>query len=218
MKKSFIVFVLGIAALSAQAQAKLSLGVKGGLNVFSYLYGSTGTGLIDNNNKTNGYHAGAFFSIRLSKIAIQPELLFSSQGISQRIVYPSITPSNSIDGNYNLDLNYVLIPVALKWYIAGGVNLQVGPQIGFLASARVPNVNTNTTIPSVSIVDGKDFFKGTDFGALIGLGWDAPFGLTIDTRMTVGFTDVNSISLPGNEAKNFVFQISAGYRLWELGK
>jgi hypothetical protein len=102
----------------------------------------------------------------------------------------------------------------VKIYLAAGINLQVGPQFGFVTKAdqEYPDINGQT-----STADIKDELKGSDLSAGLGAGWDLPFGLTIDARYNLGLSKVNGKNMP-QEQKNQVFQLSLGYKLIKLGK
>lgn len=197
MKKAILILICSIAATSfANAQAGLRVGVKGGLNFANF---DTETDL----DSRTGFHAGAFATIKFSKVAIQPELIFSQQGAQFSV--------NSLDLESNF--SYLNIPVMLKLYLVGGLNIQAGPQFGFLLSGdqEIPDFNGN-----IMEEDVKDFYKSSDFSVGLGVGLDLPFGLTADARYNLGISEINDDeSLV--ETKNQVFQISVGYRLFELG-
>ena len=62
--------------------------------------------------------------------------------------------------------------------------------------------------------------KSSDFTVGLGLGWDLPFGLTLDARYNLGLSKIYE-DAPRNQtenAKNQVFQFSLGYKLIKLGK
>lgn len=203
MKKITILLVfLGLTSLVTQvnAQVQFALGVKAGPN-FANIDVNSSIGA--NYKNRTGFHGGAFALIKLTKIGIQPELLFSQQG--------SIVKFNSGDGEANFD--YINIPIILKLYTVAGINLQVGPQFGFLSGGEVKQ-----TLNGVSTVrDAKEFYKGSDFSAALGLGWDLPFGLTIDARYNLGLSKIND-GTNSDKAKNQVFQVSLGYKLIKIGK
>ena len=157
----------------------------------------------ENYKNRTGYHGGAFFLIKVSKIGIQPEILFSKQG--SKFTY------NGSDLKSNFD--YVNIPIMLKLYTVAGINLQLGPQIGFLAKAGGDAVeNVDGTIIDAS----KDLYKKSDLSASFGVGWDLPFGLTIDGRYNLGLSKIQD-SPDLNSTKNQVFQLSLGYKLIKIG-
>jgi hypothetical protein len=200
MKKGVIAVLFVLVALSAFSQAQVAIGIKGGLN-FANIDASS---LSAAYNSRTGYHAGAFVLVKLTKIGIQPEILFSKQGTSV-----------SLNGqNLNANFDYVNIPVIVKLYTIAGINLQLGPQIGFIASANQDRIVNNV----VQNVDVKSLLKSTDFSLALGLGWDAPFGLTFDGRYNLGLSDNNNDpSATSGSIKNQVFQFSVGYKLFKFG-
>jgi hypothetical protein len=59
--------------------------------------------------------------------------------------------------------------------------------------------------------------KGSDVSVAMGLGWDLPFGLSVDGRYNLGVSKANNTSsIP--DIKNQVFQLSIGYKIFKLGK
>jgi hypothetical protein len=203
MKKIVIVFtVFMIAGLSAPAwsQAQFALGIKGGLNFANI--DVKGTASSNYENRT-GYHAGAFALIKITAFAIQPELIFSKQGAQYTV--------NTT--NYEANFDYINVPIMLKFYLPLGLNIQAGPQFGFLTTAEL-----KTTASGINNTqDAKDRYKDSDVAASFGLGWDLPFGLTVDARYNMGLAKINE-GTNTNDTKNQVFQLSAGYKLIKFGK
>jgi hypothetical protein len=203
MKKLFITALvligLGLTQQSV-AQMQFALGIKGGPN-FANLDAKSSVG--ENYKNRTGFHAGAFALFKFTKVGIQPELLFSKQGSNIQF--------NSQDGEANFD--YINIPIILKLYTVAGINIQAGPQFGFLSGGEL-----KSTVNGIKTTqDAKDFYKGSDFGVALGLGWDLPFGLTLDARYNLGLSKINDGS-NATESKNQVFQISAGFKIIKLGK
>ncbi|MFN3840289.1 MAG: hypothetical protein ACK4RF_06245, partial [Cyclobacteriaceae bacterium] len=65
-----------IATTFVFAQAQVALGIKAGVNLASI------DANVDNTSNITAFHGGAFALFKLTKIGIQPELLFSQQGSS----------------------------------------------------------------------------------------------------------------------------------------
>ena len=203
MKKllSAALFITSLGfAHSTLAQVQFALGVKGGPN-FANLDVSSSVG--ENYKNRTGFHGGAFALFKFTKVGVQPELIFSKQGSNVQF--------NSGDGEANFD--YINIPIILKLYTVAGINLQAGPQFGFLSGGEVKQTVSGIT----TVADAKDFYKGSDFGLALGVGWDLPFGLTLDARYNLGLSKINDGS-NAPESKNQVFQISAGFKIIKLGK
>jgi hypothetical protein len=220
MKKISYLLFAGImfgAAGVASAQVQLAVGLKGGLNFASL---NTNSSIKANYGNRTGYHGGAYVMFKFTKVAIQPEIIFSRQG--QTFTF------NSKDYNSNYD--YINIPIMVKFYLVGGLNLQAGPQFGFLASSKGAVINNfNSSNASVSTgQDLKNFMKSSDVSIGVGFGWDLPLGLNVGARYNIGVSDINKYSgnqappgqvssLGTSQAKNQVIQVSVGYRLFKIG-
>jgi hypothetical protein len=196
--KKIVVSLLFIVASTYAFSQEFAVGIKGGPNFANI---NTGASLADNYDSRTGFHLGAFALFRGERVGIQPELLFSQQGSTLKY-------SGSPDVKTNF--SYMNIPVVLKLYTIAGINLQVGPQFGFLTSADYNDESV------------KDELKKTDFSLALGAGWDLPFGLTIDGRYNWGLSDINDSVGQGSGAsvgaiKNQVWQISVGYKLFKGG-
>ena len=202
MKKiALFVFMVGAftASNKVNAQAQVALGLKGGLN-----FAKVDIENVSTDNRT-GFHGGAFLLMKFSKIGLQPEIVFSKQGSSFKF------NSQDLESNYD----YINIPIILKLYTVAGINIQIGPQFGFVANAEqdVLDISTNT----VTKQDVKNQIKGSDISAALGIGWDIPFGLTLDARYNLGLSKINDSS-GSPESKNQVIQVSLGYKFLKFGK
>jgi hypothetical protein len=196
------IMTLLVTSISALAQTKFSLGIKAGPN-FSNI--NTEKSATTNYNSRTGFHGGAFALFRFTKFGIQPEILFSQQGSKFTV------NQQDFKSNYS----YMNIPIIVKLYTVAGINLQVGPQFGFLTTAE-SNYDPSTQTPFSSTRDVKDAYKKSDFSLALGAGWDLPFGLTIDGRYNLGLSDINSGA--GGTVRNQVWQVSVGYKLFTLGE
>lgn len=190
--KKIMAIILFFASTTAFAQ-NFEFGVKGGVNVSNF----TGTNWGDVKEKSLiGFHAGAFVSFFLgNNFAIQPEVLFSSQGAK----YESATSKG------NLKINYINVPILAKYRFANGFYLEAGPQIGF----RESDLKNEGTV--------ENHIKNTDLSLAGGLGFHSKMGLGIGARYTAGLSKVGDYdaSNPLNpDYKNGVFQLSLFYTLF----
>lgn len=174
---------------SAWSQAQFAIGIKGGLNFAKLDVDNTST-----KNRT-GFHGGAFALIKLTKIGIQPEIIFSQQGTKLKI------DGNDAEANFN----YINIPVIVKLYTVAGINLQAGPQFGFISKAEIDDTSV------------KESIKKSDISLALGAGWDLPFGLTIDARYNLGLSKIDD-DASFEATKNQVIQVSLGFKLIKIGK
>lgn len=111
------------------------------------------------------------------KFAVQPEILYSTHGVK----YDS----------GNLQLDYITIPVMLKYYATNEFSFELGSQIGFL------------TLASSACEDVKDFIKSTDFGFNIGVGYDITTNIILGARYNFGVTRIQKDLFPGeSESRN----------------
>ena len=190
MKKVLLSFVFVVAASAAFAQ--LSGGIRLGMNLANQKAEALGVS-VSADSKV-GLLGGLYLTANLSdKIAVQPELLYSSMG--------------SKSGDISDAFGYLHIPILLRYNINENFNLHAGPQIGLLLSAKSDGQ------------DIKDQFKGTDFGASLGAGVD--FGkFNGGLRYYLGLSNISDIDTQGIPGlgdisfKNTSFQIYLGYKLF----
>ena len=122
MKKLFFIasiLFLGITTATAQS---IKLGGKIGVN-FSDLESVNATG----GNKT-GFHVGGLLELRvLDNLALQPELLYSTQG----------SELDGLGDQIKNELGYISLPVLAKFYLTKDkLSLELGPQASVLVSER----------------------------------------------------------------------------------
>jgi hypothetical protein len=190
MKKiSLAAFVLFLGtALYAQ---ETKFGLKAGLNVSTTTNSQGGE-----RGSRLGLHAGALAHIHLSpQWAIQPEVMYSSQGAKYTVT----------DGEHNLALNYINIPVLLQYMFDNGFRIQTGPQVGFLAGVADKRDGTETGFFT------SDDFKTVDFSWSVGLGYLTYSGLGIDGRYNFGISNINDFGTA--TVRNNVFQVGLFYML-----
>lgn len=185
MKRLIVAVILLFIGTTAFSQ-ELDLGIKGGAN-FSNIRNLKELNL----EARTSFHAGVFVSLKFSgKLGLQADILYSEQGAKFRTV-----------GNF--DLNYVNIPVVLKYYLVDGqgFNVQVGPQFGILVNDNISAV--------VSGVERNVKANELDISGVIGFGYDFPYGIRADGRYHLGFTDV--ADYPQARAKHKYISVALGY-------
>ena len=194
-------------SISTIAQIQFAVGVKAGPN-FAKINTDASAG--ENYKNRTGFHGGAFLLFKATKIGVQPEIIFSQQGSKVEV------NSQNLESNFS----YVNIPIIIKLYTVAGINLQAGPQFGFVTSAETP-IEDQLNPGTYKVEDVKDKMKSSDITAAFGVGWDLPFGLTIDARYNLGLSKIFKESpdtQQTSDAKNQVIQVSVGYKLFKLGK
>lgn len=191
MKK--LLFVLCLMGAVVFAQAQLKFGAKVGLNIAKV----TGDDM-DDAKSLLAPQFGVFANYSISdKLGIQPELLYSMQGFKMEESYEGET----YEGKLKLD--YILVPIMVKFYPITGLSLQAGPQFGFLVSAKWKETGEDE-------IDVKDDAKKFDLGLNLGAGYELENGLGLDLRYNFGLTNINKEDEMG-DGKNGVFSIALSY-------
>lgn len=187
MKKitlSLAVFALVLISSSSFAQG-IGVGIKAGAN-----FANQNITDITTESRT-GFVGGAYLVLAFSeKWAIQPELLFSSQG------------SEIPDFNEVTQLDYFSIPLLVRWKPIKVLSFHAGPQFSTLLSA------VDKSGDSI-----KDNFKNSDFGLAAGATVHLPLGLNGGLRYVWGFTDVADLQ-GDTEVKNKTIQIFVGWTIF----
>ncbi|MES2794498.1 MAG: porin family protein [Bacteroidota bacterium] len=142
-----------------------------GYNLANVLVSPEPMGLVD---AKNGLHAGVVFNnIKLAnKISIQPELLYSMQGFK-------------IGGLGNVGLHYISLPVLIKLDMGSNASLLFGPQVSYLANARI---GIGNDLFSVSY-DG--LFRKWDASGVAGLEYKVNDKIKLGGRYLLGLNDIN---------------------------
>ncbi|HJS00329.1 MAG TPA: porin family protein [Flavobacterium sp.] len=180
MKKVFLVAIMFLSITTLLQAQSIRFGIKAGAN-FSNQYGDDFPD-VDKEGITS-YHAGLVSEIKLfDSFAIQPELLYSTQGASYK----------DAGEEFKNELGYLSIPVLAKFYLSESISLELGPQASFLLSER------NDFDPG----DPKTF----EFGVVGGLGLNITKNLFVQARYGLGLTEADKNA----DIKNSTVQLSAG--------
>lgn len=208
--KKIILTVMAIFAVGAAKAQEIKYGVKAGLNL------STLTGDVayyDVKSKA-GFHVGGFAEFKITdKFAVQPELLYSTQG--GKISFSSSDDFSYTNDKRDIKLAYLNLPVMAKYYIIPGLSVEAGPQVGFLLSAK----NEYQIYSSVSedlSGSGEEDIKGdsksVDFGFNLGAGYEFTENIFVQARYNFGMTSISEDSINEYDPKNGVLQLSFGYK------
>lgn len=193
MKKTMVLamalFTLNAAIAQRSQRTETHFGLKAGVNVANLKIENAGDG-----DGRIGFHVGGLAHIHITdKFALQPELVFSTQGRREKI--------NGIQ--YKTNLSYINVPVLAQYMTGGGLRLQTGPQFGLLVDAET-GVEDNLS-------NNRDEYKKGDFSWTFGLGYQIPqSGLGFDARYNLGLSNINDLS--SREVKNRVFQFGLFYQ------
>lgn len=197
---SLLLSSLTISGVSAQTTART--GIKGGLNA-STLYLDN----VDSRNERIGFHVGVFTQIPVTSFfAIQPELQYSTKGVSANYNILGATGKNTFK------LNYVELPVLATFKLGNSVDLQAGPYASYLINSKVVS---DGDLGSDYRNINRDNFNKLDYGLAGGLNiyfGTAMLGLRFAQGLQPVAKDGGARLLMG-KAKNAVGQLSLGFTI-----
>jgi hypothetical protein len=186
MKKIFI--LLAVMVVAGNMEAKVRVGVKGGLNFSSF-----SADYISFSNRT-GWHAGAMMNISFPfGLTLQPELLYSFKGVN------NVSLIGLYDGGHpnprkGISIGYVELPVDLQW----GIKLPLlRPYLSLTPYASYA-INSDTSIDDIKKWDG---------GIGVGAGIDI-WKLQLSVKYFWGFGNVTeSFGSPSVQNRNIMVSL-----------
>ena len=196
MKKLALVILAGISFATANAQ--FQFGAKGGLNVTSL----GGSAINDKWKSLVSFNLGFYARLPLAdRLSLQPELVYSAQG------------GKYDNPDYTRHLNYLNIPILLKYAVGNGFSIETGPQVGFLLAAHDKADGNSFT--------RKSYFNTADFAWAVGVAYRIPetkWG--IDARYNFGIANIQNSSVTGSTGsiRNNAFQFGLTYQLFSSGR
>lgn len=195
MTKKIILAVMAFSFIAVTSQAQgVRLGAKLGANLNKV------TGKSFNEEFDLGYHVGGFLEIDFSKkFGIQPEVYFNQATTTRTSGFDAIYQENP-NANTDIKLNYLSIPILLRYNVGKMVTLQLGPQFSILTS------NDKTLLQN-----GQEAFKSGDFAMAGGLTLNLKM-LRVYGRYNIGLTNINDID-EKDKWKNQQLQLGLGLRL-----
>ena len=184
MKKLMLLAAVAVFGLSNVTAQETKFGAKAGVN-FASVNGDD----VDDFDGRTSFHVGAVARIGISEnFAVQPELVYSSQGFTQ-----------SFEGvDFTGKLDYINLPILADFTVAEGFSLQAGPQVAFNISDDVEaDGGGSESIDAESV----------DFGAAVGAQYRMDEGLFFQARYSLGLSEI----VKDFDAKNSVISLSVGY-------
>lgn len=151
-------------------------------------------------------YAGLFAQYNFdSPLALQVGANYSGEGANYKDL--------STGDKYQIRHSFLTIPVLLQYKFGFGGYIEAGPQFGFLLSA-------NEKYNDEPSVDSKQYYKGTDVSAGLGLGYEFKgTGFGISARYMRGLTNLNKTELDNTDnIRSRVLSIGLTYRLFDTPK
>lgn len=197
MKQLFLALIAVTSiSIGANAQGGFRLGIKGGANLNQVEGASLNDGF------AFSYHLGGFAEIDFTKkFGLQPEVLWNQSkttygtGLSN-IYQPLLNP---LSGN-DITLNYLSIPILLRYNIGNMFTLNAGPQFGVL-------LNKDKNL----LQNGQQAFASGDFAMVAGLQVNLKT-LRLYGRYNIGLKNINDIDQK-EKWTNQQIQFGVGLRL-----
>jgi len=196
MRNFILIFSLFIFAHTAvNAQEYLNFGAKGGLNL-----SNMNSEYISDDKMRIGFHLGLLAEIPLtSRFAIQPEVLYSTQGTEDIINNVGFT-------TIKFKLDYIQVPILAKIYLTESLSVELGPSLNFLVNESIDFGET-------------DFGNSFEFGGALGASYKLRGGFFVSARYIYGFTDafdrdnINAYygDLYSKKSHNYGLQLGVGF-------
>ena len=161
------------------------IGIKGGVNLASLEIDDDTPATNFNTNSKTSFHVGIYGNIPLgtSAFRLQPELLYVGQG--SKVTGTPLSGNQGTTQSYEVDMDYIALPVMFQLSTPGGFFVEAGPQFSFLTTAR----QDNATGSDPDLKDAK-VIKKTDFAVLGGIGFTSRIGLGLHATYVHGITNV----------------------------
>lgn len=200
MKKFLLAAVLMLSSMAAFAQHEVgtfTLQPKVGLNLATI----TGKDVVEAKIRP-AFVAGVEGEYQLADIfSLSAGVLYSQQGAKSKEEYVGL-------GKATLQFDYINIPVMANVYVAQGLAVKVGAQVGFNVRHKVKFGSTTFDIKDFGEeADDPITFRKVDFSIPVGLSYEYS-NVVIDARYNWGLTKLSK----EDKSRNSVFQFTVGYK------
>lgn len=183
MKKYFL--LLGLVLCSFYSYSQVEFGIKGGIN-FSGI--NLNLKNYSPDDKT-GFYIGNLAELKLNRsFSTQAEVLYSREGVK--------------DGN----IDYLNIPLLLKFFFVEGLHVNAGGQLGILLNAE----------------GGKEDLEPVNVATVFGVGYEIPGGFLVDARYALGVYNIvgedaqvpsgMGYNISGFQGLTRALQVGVGYK------
>ena len=186
--------------------------------------------LEDQRSNGSGYNLGGFATFPGERARLRMELVYSSRAYSTSTEYSydhgygSPTHWTAIETDVQIQqkyrLTYLELPILLEIQISNGFFIHMGPSFGYRTDWYLKEELEGTTVTTVTVNGFVDDKQTTNFaesetsrndgqvrnlevGALLGVGYQLPNGLSFSLRYQRGLT-------PMNRAKGYVGYYTGG--------
>lgn len=191
--KKIILSAAAVLIFSFANAQEVKFGAKVGMNIANQKF--EGSGVTLTANSIVGVQVGGFGEVKVNdKFAIQPEVLFSTEGSELKSEGEEVT----------FNLSYINVPVMVKFYPAPKFNIQAGPQVGLLVAAKGKYQGVKEDI--------KDGYKTANFGLNLGAAYEFTKKCFVDARYNFGLSNIMDNTEEGVKNKGAVLSFAVGYK------
>lgn len=194
MNRSIAILTVCITLFSS-AKAQVSFGVKAGGALTSIPGSYSG-------DSKFGVYGGIAAGIALKKgFSLHAELYYSQQGNKLEVQNTDQWGNDIGKAKLTYRLNYINLPVLIRYELPKGFFAETGLQAGVLANARVKGAGGSTDI--------KDSYESFDLSLPFGLGFTFKNGLGANLRYNAGLTNIYKVKIV--KPHNSVVQLGLFY-------
>jgi len=202
----FLLFPISVASQDAR------VGIKGGLN-----YATIAGDLTEGINPRFSGHLGVFVNFEFSdKFAIQPELLYSSQGFrfntDLAFIQTANPQINEPDFTTAVQFNYLSIPVIAQFGLSDRISVEFGPQFAFLLN-QVTKIKDFDGLDSQNLNE-RESVSGNfqlDYGAAVGILVHINDRFSVSPRFYLGLRNRLNGAIGNVQNYNAALQLSVNY-------
>jgi len=214
--KKIIILIAILTSFTARMYGQTwTVGPKVGVNI-------TSLSNLDDIKSRVGFTAGGFLVYSfIENFGVGLDAMYSMEGAKYESEFGDA--NDMIRFSSKLDLNYLRFNVPVTYFFRTKQEnfrpkIYAGPSIAFLLSAKnkteVISSSDESLLGHETDTDVKDNFKGTDFGALVGAGFNYKLAeaiwLNVDAAYHIGATDISEDTEQEDPVKTRGFTFTAG--------
>lgn len=197
----FVVILLNAIGFSQEenaTKANINYGFRFGLSISDVA--TTSNSISPRTTFLAGFH----FQYHINKEwSIQPELLYVRKGESKRSGTAAL--GNRVENKVNLD--YVEVPLLVKYRLTSGLSFEAGPYVASLLKAEQEGISTTSAAYTSIDETIENFDAGLALGAVFETDWNFFIGL----RYTRGFISIYQNQNTNEEGYHSQIQMYFGY-------
>jgi hypothetical protein len=219
MKK--IIITIAIASFALASQAQFTFGVRGGFNLTNFSEKNWEGKKMDGDDKSKfkpGFQIGVVGDYAISEnFAIQPALVFATQGATYK------EKEDGIEAKTNINLNYIQLPInaQLKFGFENmKVMVQAGPYLGYGLGGKMKvwvdgkkvDIDDDHAKIEMGGDEKKHWLKAFDFGVGVGAGLELG-SIQIALAYQLGLMNIEHIEKDAkNSTKNNGLALTLTYK------